>query len=528
MRLLITCVSPNRPHPSGRLASKQAQEGVDVHTLFENSRSIVSLLNDARRLLTIFRGTTYDEAQINVNGSMAQALAVVICRWYGLKTTLWIMDSYPGCLRYVTRFWLFLYPFFFVGTVVAKFFAHRVLIIDEAFATHAPTWQGFRRKCVYTPLPQQAIPKDVELTAQVPTIGILGNIEASWLANDFQNFYIQARANGYRLLVATSHSVDTSYLSAEGITSVIPWPKAETERVFSQCSAILVPLSEARLIYSSPSKIIDCYLRGIQPMVMVDKQVWEANRDRAIYRKCVHVSEFFNHRQQHSSQALKAYAQAWLATQCEIAPCEERRDGAVTCRIATERDLSSVTVIHMEAFPGFFLTTLGASFVRTMYKAFWLNPKGIFVVSDASGGVDGFAVGAMPSDRKDRHLAMQLLPQFAWAVIPALMRHPLSVFRRVVSQFFEKGGAPSLPDGAAMLRSIGVAPALRGGGVASQLLDAFERRAFELGAKSVFLTTDVLDNERAIQFYRKHGYEIAHEFKQDKRRAMFLMLKELR
>jgi dTDP-4-amino-4,6-dideoxygalactose transaminase len=49
-----------------------------------------------------------------------------------------------------------------------------------------------------------------------------------------------------------------------------------------------------------------------------------------------------------------------------------------------------------------------------------------------------------------------------------------------------------------------------------------------MGAASVALTTDVLDNERAIRFYKKHGYEVAQEFKQDKRRAMFVMLKDLR
>lgn len=527
-RLLVTCVSPERPHPSGRLAARQALAGVDVCTLFENARSLAGLLKDAKRLLAIVQASTYDEVQINVNGSIAQALAVVICRLYGINTTLWIMDSYPGCLRYVTRYWRLFYPIFFVGSVIAKFFAHHVLIIDEAFATHAPTWEGFRHKCVYTPLPQETISTEVVLTEQLPTLGILGNIEASWLVKDFQNLHAQARVHGYRVLVATSHAVDISYFSAEGVTAVIPWPKSETERVFSQCSAILVPLSEARLIYSSPSKIIDCYLRGIQPVVMTDKHAWEANRDRAIYRMCVHISEFFGQHKQHSSQQLKSYAQAWLVPHVGAGSLVGMHENLASCRDVTEQDLNSVTAIHMAAFPGFFLTSLGPAFVRTMYKAFWLNPQGIFVVNETLGRVEGFAVGAMPSEHKDRHLAMKMLPQFIGAVIPAVIRNPFKVLRRVASQFFEGDGSPRLPAGVAMLRSIGVAPALRGRGVAGDLLTAFEQRAQASGASSVALTTDVLDNDRAIQFYRKHGYEIAHEFKQDKRRAMFLMLKELR
>jgi ribosomal protein S18 acetylase RimI-like enzyme len=63
--------------------------------------------------------------------------------------------------------------------------------------------------------------------------------------------------------------------------------------------------------------------------------------------------------------------------------------------------------------------------------------------------------------------------------------------------------------------------------MAADLLKAFEQSAQASGATYVALTTDVLDNARAINFYRKHGYQIAQEFQQDKRRSMLLMLKEL-
>lgn len=198
------------------------------------------------------------------------------------------------------------------------------------------------------------------------------------------------------------------------------------------------------------------------------------------------------------------------------------------CRDADLDDLPAVTDVHMKAFPGFFLTTLGTSFVQTMYRAFLLNVNGIFVVNETDTGVCGFAVGVMESSNKDRKLAMKLLPQFVWAVIPAVLQNPYRVFTRIMSQFLNHDGAPDVPSGAAVLRSIGVLPELKGQGVASVLLRAFEERALRMGATSLALTTDVLDNQRAIQFYRKHGYQIAQEFKQGKRRAMFLMLKELR
>ena len=191
-------------------------------------------------------------------------------------------------------------------------------------------------------------------------------------------------------------------------------------------------------------------------------------------------------------------------------------------------DLDVVTDVHMTAFPGFFLTTLGAAFVRTMYKAFLLNPGGIFVVNEASDGVAGFAVGALKASNKDKQLAIRLLPQFIWAVIPAIILSPVRVLMRILAQFFAQGGDElNVPEGAAVLRSIGVRPEIKGRGVAGGLLNAFEQRATQMGATSVALTTDVLDNERAIKFYRKHGYEVLQKFTQGKQRPMFLMLKEL-
>jgi hypothetical protein len=317
--LFITCVDPDRPHPSGRLAFKLQQQGLDTFTLFENARSLLGLGKDAKKLLEILKLKKYEIASINVNGSIAQALAVGICRWHGIKTKLWIMDSYPGCLRYVTRWWILFYPFFFLAAFFAKLLAQQILIIDEAFLDHAPSWHGYRRKCVYTPLPQEQldISKDignkcVPASNVVQTIGLLGNIELAWLNFEFENFYKLAIDNGCHILIATSNLLDPGRFARQGFTCVIPWPESKTEEVFKICSAILVPLTEARLIYSSPSKIIDCYMRGIQPVVMVNLETWNGNKNRIIYEKCMHISDYFSNKKRYSSEELIAFSQHWI------------------------------------------------------------------------------------------------------------------------------------------------------------------------------------------------------------------------
>lgn len=196
------------------------------------------------------------------------------------------------------------------------------------------------------------------------------------------------------------------------------------------------------------------------------------------------------------------------------------------CRQANINDVADVARIHLAAFPGFFLSTLGFRFLCVMYRAFMLNKASVFVVSQNSEGhLTGFAVGALQTGDRDRLLALKFLPQFVLAVLPALLRHPLVVVRRLIARFFEVGELPSISESAVMLRSIGVMPEARGGGAAALLLESFEQLAFERGAEQVCLTTDEEENERAQRFYQRHGYVMSSRFCQDGKRWMWLMNK---
>lgn len=199
----------------------------------------------------------------------------------------------------------------------------------------------------------------------------------------------------------------------------------------------------------------------------------------------------------------------------------------ISCRPACVEDVKQVTKVHLAAFPGFFLTTLGPAFLRTMYKAFLLNKGGVFVVDDRDGHIQGFAVGVLKSAGKDRNLAVRFLPQLILSLIPAVVRNPVKVVKRITSQLFTTSERANIPKNAVILRSIGIQPSMQGGGAAGRLLQEFELRANEKGATSVALTTDALDNERAIRFYSKNGYKISQEFRQDGQRPMYLMTKEL-
>jgi ribosomal protein S18 acetylase RimI-like enzyme len=197
-------------------------------------------------------------------------------------------------------------------------------------------------------------------------------------------------------------------------------------------------------------------------------------------------------------------------------------------RSAEEKDLRQIVDVHMAAFPGFFLTTLGRPFLMVMYRAFLSSPRSVFVVDEAVDGVHGFAVGALKTGGSDRGLAIRFLPSFLLALIPAVVRNPIKVSKKILGQLFTGRGQPDMPDNSAVLRSIGVRPEKRGGGLANELLREFEEHAREKGAELVALTTDKTSNERAIGFYKRNGYEIDAEFRQDGSRTMLLMKKDIR
>ncbi len=198
------------------------------------------------------------------------------------------------------------------------------------------------------------------------------------------------------------------------------------------------------------------------------------------------------------------------------------------CRNALESDIDAVARIHLAAFDGFFLSQLGYKFLCVMYRAFLKSPSSLFLVFEtASGQLAGFAVGALQG-QKDRWLAVRFLPQFLWAVVPAVLRHPIPVVTRLWARVFDVGESLQVPPGAAVLRSIGVQPSLMGAGAAAALLQAFEALARSKGAGQVFLTTDAVDNERAQRFYERGGYGLVARFQQDRERGMWLMSKNLK
>jgi len=196
---------------------------------------------------------------------------------------------------------------------------------------------------------------------------------------------------------------------------------------------------------------------------------------------------------------------------------------------ATQSDVPEVAHLHVHVFPGFFLTSLGTSFLEELYRGFLAHPSGIFIIAREAGRLVGFAAGTSAPDVFFPDLRRRRRVAFAIKAIPAILKNPLPVCRKLLHAIKYRGETP-VPvarSSCALLSSIGVAETCRGSGLARRLIAAFEREAALHGAGFVYLTTDAHSNDRVNGFYAANGYTAVSRFLQSGKREMFRYEKSL-
>jgi glycosyltransferase involved in cell wall biosynthesis/GNAT superfamily N-acetyltransferase len=190
-------------------------------------------------------------------------------------------------------------------------------------------------------------------------------------------------------------------------------------------------------------------------------------------------------------------------------------------------DVSGAAQLHLEAFPGFFLSALGPAFLREFYRAHLWDAACIsqVAVDGATGKLVGVVVGTVEPHGFYSRLAKHRWHRFA---IPAglhCIRRPRSI-RRVVRGLRYRGHAHGA-GGGALLSSICVSPTVQGQGVGARLIGAWSDAASLKGASAAYLTTDALKNDATIGFYLGQGWSDAAEFETPEGRRMKVFQKTL-
>lgn len=195
-------------------------------------------------------------------------------------------------------------------------------------------------------------------------------------------------------------------------------------------------------------------------------------------------------------------------------------------RKANTTDVIDVVRIHCSAFEGFFLTSLGTSFLKFYYSCFVVNSETIFCVAIDEGRVIGFSAATKESKGFNRRLIKQNFISFVLFSLKLLFTNPVALLR-LVKNLTKKGDTVEDNEEYAELYSIGVDSGQQGKGIGKKLLGETERIMKKEGVERVSLTTDYDNNESTVGFYHSMGYEILYEFITYPNRKMYRLIKIL-
>ena len=195
-------------------------------------------------------------------------------------------------------------------------------------------------------------------------------------------------------------------------------------------------------------------------------------------------------------------------------------------RKATINEVDSIVDIHLDAFKGFFLTSLGPAFLKFYYTSFVESSETVTMVAEEGNTVYGFSASTKVCKGFNSRLIKSNLCSFGMLSLKMLFTSPESLLR-LAKNLTKKGEGVEDNEDYAELYSIGVSKSAQGKGVGKRLLTASEEILKKEGVRRVSLTTDFDHNEQAVGFYHSMGYETLYEFVTYPNRKMYRLIKTL-
>ena len=179
-------------------------------------------------------------------------------------------------------------------------------------------------------------------------------------------------------------------------------------------------------------------------------------------------------------------------------------------------DCSKVAELHLKAFPSFFLSGLGKSFLNAFYISIIKHSDGIAVGLFDNETVVAFAVGSS----KKRGFYTIILKKNGLRLLlkslPSLLRSPQNIIRLLKALKTKDSNEDYILNNATLL-SICVNNSNTEKGMGSKIITAFEELAFS-SSESISLTTDATNNDYVNNFYQKNGYLLLKQFNQGNRK----------
>jgi len=173
-------------------------------------------------------------------------------------------------------------------------------------------------------------------------------------------------------------------------------------------------------------------------------------------------------------------------------------------------DVKDVVDIHLAAFPGFFLSSLGSAYLEFYYTLLLEYDGGLLLGIETDGPLAGFVAGFRDPARFYALLARsrrrQLIP-----LLKSVMRRP-SLLGRMLYNVRTVGSRADTTDASGPdtceLSSIGLSPEVQGRRAGKALVLEFLETCRRAGVHYVDLTTDAADNEPVNRFYLDLGFTL--------------------
>ena len=103
----------------------------------------------------------------------------------------------------------------------------------------------------------------------------------------------------------------------------------------------------------------------------------------------------------------------------------------ITIRYANNNDIESIVRIHSDAFKGFFLTSLGADFLKFYYSCFVKSKETIIMVAEENGEIYGFSASTKKSKGFNSRLIKHNFFSFGILSIKLLLKTPSALIRLI-------------------------------------------------------------------------------------------------
>lgn len=180
--------------------------------------------------------------------------------------------------------------------------------------------------------------------------------------------------------------------------------------------------------------------------------------------------------------------------------------------LGTEDDkyITSLSKLHMIAFPEFFLTQLGLPFLKSLYRGYMEDENSGIIVAEISGCPVGFIAYSNDYSKFYKGLVKKHLIRFAFCSLLAVIRHP-SFYKRLLKAF-KKSDDVKKEEAYVELASICVNPKEGSKGIGSMLIEKLKEITDFSNYEYINLETDACDNDAVNMFYMKNGFHLARSY----------------